>query len=146
MAEIRRYLTEAIQRDAIGRRKIAMISGPRQVGKSTLARSILSSPQNYFLYDEEDFRRRWNKSPREAISGRGDGIIVLDEIHKDRKWKTKLKGLYDTQGQESAILVTGSARLEHFRNSGEWTSLFFATGNRGCLSSAKPLRRSRRRT
>jgi hypothetical protein len=96
-----------------------MISGPRQVGKSTLAKSLLSSPQNYFLYDEEDFRRRWSKSPSEALSGRGDGVVVLDEIHKDRKWKTKLKGLYDTRGGEIPFVVTGSARLEHFRKGGD---------------------------
>lgn len=110
-----RYLTDAIRRDALARRKIAMVSGPRQVGKSTLAKSLLSSPHNYFLYDEEDFRRRWSKSPAEAISGRGEGVVVLDEIHKDRKWKLKLKGLYDTRGRESPLIVTGSARLEHFR-------------------------------
>ena len=119
MAEIPRYLTEAIHRDAIARRKIAMISGPRQVGKSTLAKSLLASPQNYFLYDDEDFRRRWSKSPREAISGRGDGVVVLDEIHKDRKWKARLKGLYDTLGRELPFVVTGSARLEHFRKGGD---------------------------
>lgn len=80
-----------------------------------MAKSILSAPQNYFLYDEEDFRRRWNKSPLEAISGRGEGVVVLDEIHKDRKWKAKLKGIYDTRGRELPLIVTGSARLEHFR-------------------------------
>jgi predicted AAA+ superfamily ATPase len=119
MQEFPRYLTEAVRRDALARRKIAMISGPRQVGKSTLAKSLLSSPQNYFLYDEEDFRRRWSKSPAEALSGRGDGVVVLDEIHKDRKWKTKLKGLYDTRGREIPFVVTGSARLEHFRKGGD---------------------------
>jgi predicted AAA+ superfamily ATPase len=119
MKERPRYLTGAIGSDALARRKIAMISGPRQVGKSTLAKSLLESPQNYFLYDEEEFRRRWSKSPAEAISGRGEGVVVLDEIHKDRKWKTKLKGLYDTRGQDVPLIVTGSARLEHFRKGGD---------------------------
>jgi predicted AAA+ superfamily ATPase len=119
MPELARYLTEAIRRDALTRKKIAMISGPRQVGKTTAAKSLLSSPQNYFLYDEEDFRRRWSKSPSQAISGRGDGVVVFDEIHKDRKWKTKLKGLYDTRGAEVPFVVTGSARLEHFRKGGD---------------------------
>jgi predicted AAA+ superfamily ATPase len=115
MAERPRYLAQAIRVDALARRKIALVSGPRQVGKTTLARSLLDNPQNYFLYDEEEFRRRWSKSPTEAISGRGPGVVVLDEIHKDRKWKTKLKGLHDTRGQEIPFLVTGSARLERFR-------------------------------
>ena len=115
MAEIPRYLAKAVQDDALARGKIAMISGPRQVGKSTLAKALLTSQQNYFLYDEEGFRRRWNKSPVDSIASRGAGPVVLDEIHKDRKWKTRLKGIYDTRGQTVPLIVTGSARLEHFR-------------------------------
>jgi hypothetical protein len=71
--------------------------------------------ENYFLYDDERFRRDWAKSPQSAIAGRSRGIIVLDEIHKDRRWKTKLKGLYDTRLDDLRIVVSGSARLEHFR-------------------------------
>ena len=115
MKERQRYLAQAIRNDALAKRKMAFVSGPRQVGKTTLAKSLLESLQNYFLYDEEGFRRRWSKSPAEAISGRGEGLVVLDEIHKDRKWKTKLKGIYDTRRQEIPLVVTGSARLEHFR-------------------------------
>ena len=115
MKQHRRYLEEAIRGDALAKRNIALISGPRQVGKTTLAKRLLASPQNYFPYDEEEFRRRWSKSPAESISGRGDGAVVLDEIHKDRKWKTKLKGIYDTRGHEIPLVVSGSARLEHFR-------------------------------
>jgi hypothetical protein len=115
MSQHARYLTQAVRDDALAKKKIAFVSGPRQVGKTTLAKSLLAHPQNYFLLDEETFRRRWSKSPVEAISGRGPGVVVLDEIHRDRKWKTKLKGIYDTRGSEIPIVVTGSARLEHFR-------------------------------
>jgi hypothetical protein len=110
-----RYLAQAIRDDALAKRKMAFVSGPRQVGKTTLAKSLLEHPQNYFLIDDEGFRRRWSKSPAGAISGRGPGVVVLDEIHKDRKWKAKLKGIHDTRGREIPIIVTGSARLEHFR-------------------------------
>lgn len=115
MSQCPRYLAQAVREDALARRRMAFISGPRQVGKTTLAKSLLEQPQNYFLLDDEGFRRRWSKSPAEAISGRGPGVVVLDEIHKDRKWKTKLKGIYDIRGEEIPIVVTGSARLEHFR-------------------------------
>ncbi len=94
---------------------MAFISGPRQVGKSTLARALLESEKNYFLYDEEDFRRAWTRSPSQSISARAPGTIVLDEIHKDRRWKSKLKGLSDTRPRDLQIVVTGSARLDHYR-------------------------------
>ena len=110
-----RYLTRAISEDALAKRKIAFVSGPRQVGKSTMARSLLTSELNYYLYDEARFRRTWARSPEDAIAGRTTGPVVLDEIHKDRKWKTKLKGLYEKSGRDIPIIVTGSARLDLYR-------------------------------
>jgi uncharacterized protein len=110
-----RYLTRAISEDALAKRKIAFVSGPRQVGKSTLARSLLTSELNYYLYDEPGFRRAWARSAEEALASRTLGPVVLDEIHKDRKWKTKLKGLYDKSGRDIPIIVTGSARLDLYR-------------------------------
>ena len=112
---MQRYLTKAISSLALTENKIAFISGPRQVGKSTLARSMLSSNQNYYLYDNEDFMRAWRRSPSSAIADRGPGPIVLDEIHKDRAWKRRVKGVHDIDPGNPAIIVTGSARLDHYR-------------------------------
>ena len=110
-----RYLARSLAEDALAKRKIAFVSGPRQVGKSTMARSLLTSDENYFLYDDPDFRRRWAKSAAHALEGRAPGPVVLDEIHKDRKWKTKLKGLFDKPGESIPIIVAGSARLDLYR-------------------------------
>jgi hypothetical protein len=46
-------------------------------------------------------------------------ILVFDEIHKMAQWKSYLKGVYDGRAAGQAILVTGSARMETFRQSGE---------------------------
>ena len=115
MPELERYLTRVIPQDALTKKKMAFISGPRQVGKSTVARQLIQSPQNYFLYDEEEFRRSWTKSPTQAISSRGHGPVVLDEIHKDRKWKIHLKGIVDPVAGKIPIIVTGSARFDVYR-------------------------------
>jgi predicted AAA+ superfamily ATPase len=104
-----------IPTDALAKHKMAFISGPRQVGKSTLAKQLIHTKENYFLYDHDDFRIAWAKSPDKAISSRGPGPIVLDELHKDRKWKLHLKGIYDRLADELPIIVTGSARLEVYR-------------------------------
>ena len=40
---------------------------------------------------------------------------MFDEIHKDRKWKSKIKGIYDTYSSELDILVTGSSKLDIYR-------------------------------
>lgn len=114
-----RYLTQSITDDALAAGKMAFIAGPRQVGKTTLARVLVADTRNYFLHDDEAFRRAWAKSPTAAIAGRGGGPIVLDEIHKDRAWKRKLKGLYDQPGSRLPIIVTGSARMGYYRKGGD---------------------------
>ncbi len=110
-----RYLQSSIAQDALPLKKIVFVSGPRQVGKTTLAKSLLESPDNYFSYDQEGFRRAWARNPGTALSSRAAGLVVLDEIHKDRLWKKKLKGLYDTDSEFTQYLVTGSARLDLYR-------------------------------
>jgi uncharacterized protein len=115
-----RYLKKLICEDALKSNKMAFLSGPRQVGKTTLAKLLLgNSKENYFNWDDQDFKKQWVKSPKSAIGERGSGLIVLDEIHKDRKWKSRLKGIYDVLGNELPILVTGSARLDLYRKGGD---------------------------
>ena len=115
-----RYLARAIAEDALPAGKMAFVSGPRQVGKTTLGKRLLADPErNYFSWDETDFRRAWATSPTRAVMERGEGPVLLDEIHKDRRWKSRLKGLYDTRGDELRIIVTGSARLDLYRRGGE---------------------------
>lgn len=111
---MKRYLDAAIRAD-LGR-KMVFLTGPRQVGKTTLARSLMPSWPNaqYLNWDVPGDRRilrdhAW--SPRA-------GLVVLDEIHKMRDWKTYLKGAYDGRPLGQALLVTGSARLDTFRQSG----------------------------
>jgi hypothetical protein len=116
---MKRYLSEIIKKDALAKGKMAFISGARQVGKSTLAKGLLQSDANYFLYDEEEFRRTWSRSPEVAIANRSSGPIVLDEIHKDRLWKRRLKGIYDRLSERLPIIVSGSARLDYYRRGGD---------------------------
>ena len=42
-------------------------------------------------------------------------MIVLDEIHKFPGWRNLVKGFCDTEGDRTSFLVTGSARLDHYR-------------------------------
>ncbi|MBF0361550.1 MAG: ATP-binding protein [Oligoflexia bacterium] len=128
-----RYLQHAIQNDALKSFKIAFISGPRQVGKTTLAKEILDEKSllsNYFNFDDDEFRKIWIKNPKLLLSNSYSSnennnsnkivdTIVFDEIHKERTWKNKLKGLYDLYGAKTNFIVTGSARLDYFRKSGD---------------------------
>ncbi|MEN9800675.1 MAG: hypothetical protein RL653_4372, partial [Pseudomonadota bacterium] len=46
-------------------------------------------------------------------------IWVFDELHKQKQWRSWLKGVFDLHGNEHEILVTGSGRLDLFRRGGD---------------------------
>ena len=115
-----RALVSALETHAFSRHKMAFVSGPRQCGKTTLAKMLLVRRPvgRYRNWDEIEFRRAWASNPSSVVPKAEDGsvpFLVLDEIHKDRRWKRSLKGLFDTLEAPCDILVTGSARLNVYR-------------------------------
>ncbi len=95
-------------------RKMVFLGGPRQVGKTTLARRLLGKRPGYLNWDIEEHR--------EAILRRElpvNDLWVFDELHKYRPWRNWLKGLYDGRREGQRILVTGSARLDLYRRGGD---------------------------
>jgi uncharacterized protein len=98
---------------------MAFISGPRQCGKTTLAKSLLKERHsgNYYNWDETKFRRLWTKNPSAIIptKSKKTSVVVLDEIHKAKLWKRTLKGVFDTLENPLDIIVTGSARLNVYK-------------------------------
>jgi uncharacterized protein len=109
-----RYLTDLVLRDL--ERKMVFVGGPRQCGKTTFAKQILEAKQgSYFNYDDDRARQRIRKH----VWPEGDELIVLDELHKMPRWKTWVKGVFDTRPVHQNFLVTGSARLDVYRRGGD---------------------------
>lgn len=94
-------------------KKMVILSGPRQVGKTTLAKSlstVWSNPE-YLNWDSGKdrkimLRQEWDRKA---------GLLILDEFHKLKNWKSRIKGVYDTEGIPPRVLITGSARLDLYR-------------------------------
>ena len=109
---MRRYLEEPIRKDL--REKIVLLSGPRQVGKTTLSKQLVPS-YSYFNYDAAKDRAMLEKEEWDASVE----LLIFDELHKRKNWKSWIKGIYDTRGVPPALLVTGSARLDILRKAGD---------------------------
>jgi predicted AAA+ superfamily ATPase len=115
---LERYLEAEIA--AALQRKMAFVGGPRQVGKTTLALSLLGPAATerhpaYLNWDDPKARpelRRGELPP-------GEAIVILDDVHKYARWRGLVKGLYDTEKSFRSIVVTGSARLDHYRKGGD---------------------------
>ncbi len=111
-----RYLTGAVFEDL--QEKMVFVGGAGQVGKTTFASDLLGksfrSPA-YFNWDNRADRR-------EIMASRWPGdadLIILDEIHKLKGWKSLVKGEYDKLKSKYKFLVTGSARLDTVRRGGD---------------------------
>ncbi|MCD6585964.1 MAG: ATP-binding protein [Desulfobacteraceae bacterium] len=115
---IYRYIEKSVTQDL--KRKMVFIGGPRQSGKTTLAKQLcraegLDPGKRYLNWDALKDRE---SIMREQFPS-GQGLLILDEVHKYSRWRQTVKGLYDKRGNELNILVTGSARLDYYRRGGD---------------------------
>ena len=110
-----RYLLDQIATDL--RRKMVLLTGPRQVGKTTLCRQVMTGfpSAQYLNWDVLGDRNILNRQSWNPHAG----LLALDEIHKMPDWKNWLKGVVDGKPAGQALLVTGSARMETWRQSGD---------------------------
>lgn len=112
----RRYLQPIL--DDFLKKKMVFVGGPRQVGKTTMCLSFLSPPTRHSLgYLNWD-----NPTSRKTIKSNllpPNSVLLFDEIHKYKNWRSLLKGLYDTRPDDAKYIVTGSARLDHYRRGGD---------------------------
>jgi len=112
---IPRYLTDNIIEDL--NEKMVFLGGPRQVGKTTTAKELVSRNMKSSYYNWDRIRDR-----TAALKGEwapDSALIILDEFHKHLKWKTWIKGEFDTHRDVYKFLLTGSARLNIFRRGGD---------------------------
>ena len=111
-------------------RQMRFVSGPRQTGKTTLAKQFLASVSSqslYYNWDNRQIRDAYIKNNHffsadiyNVPPGKdGKRWLCMDEIHKYPDWKNILKDFFDAFHEEVNFIVTGSARLDMMRKSGD---------------------------
>ncbi|MEJ2055210.1 MAG: AAA family ATPase, partial [Calditrichaceae bacterium] len=103
------------------RQFIQVIAGPRQTGKTTLARQILSEtnmPQHYataddpFSKDRHWIQQQWDTA--NLLRGNKSGLLILDEIQKINGWSETVKKLWDEdsiKNNDLRVIILGSSPL-----------------------------------
>lgn len=110
-----RYLTPFVIQDL--RKKMVFIGGPRQVGKTTLCRSLIETFPDlvYLNWDGDEHKRIIRKQQwLDNVP-----LVIFDELHKFARWKQWIKGVYDLKPSNQQYLVTGSARLDVYKRGGD---------------------------
>ena len=118
-AQCRRRLLERLEEPAPGR--VQLLTGPRQVGKTTLLLEIAGQFGEAAVYasgDEPDaalpgfWERRWAEA--EDRARRGKAVLLLDEVHRLGDWAARLKGQWDLLQRRHLrlhVVATGSSAL-----------------------------------
>jgi predicted AAA+ superfamily ATPase len=114
---------ELLKRLREKRRFVQVLAGPRQVGKTTVARQVMEAskmPTHYASADEPTWRDRtwldqqWNLARLKAAEGKAGALLVLDEIQKIADWPNAVKLLWDADtytGTPLKVVLLGSSPL-----------------------------------
>lgn len=107
-------------------RQMRFITGPRQSGKTTLAKSKLEregTPDLYYLWDLRSVRNRYKENQlfftQDLPPSRRSQWVCFDEVHKIPKWKNGLKAIFDSTSEHYRFIITGSAKFEIFKKAGD---------------------------
>jgi len=112
-----RSICEALGRDLP---VFQVITGPRQVGKTTAARQIMSQLPYPSIYASADFplpvetgwiETQWRLAEQKCKETDSPVLLVLDEIQKVANWSDVVKGLWDQRRTNMRLLVLGSSAL-----------------------------------
>lgn len=126
--QIDRIYLSVIKNHLKDHQQMVFLSGPRQAGKTTISLMTKNFTNKIFYlnWDNIDHRKIILDGVESVanfaqlnILSKDKPLIIFDEIHKYGKWKTFLKGFFDTYKKKLRIIVTGSSRLDIYKKGGD---------------------------
>lgn len=116
---IRRHLTDLAE-ETLADTPITVISGARQVGKSTLMDQLLSGRDARIVnLDNLADREAASRDPDTFVAQYSEGLLAIDEVQRVPELMTALKASVDRDRRPGRFLITGSADLMTLRGSQE---------------------------
>ncbi len=122
---IKRRIYLNLWKELSSAKQMIFVSGPRQAGKTTLAKEIAGDFKNnlYFNWDIVANKKRLISNPLffEELNRKDHSkpLVILDEIHKYKGWKNYLKGVYDQFKESYKFIISGSGRLDLYQKGGD---------------------------
>lgn len=118
-----RIYNEIVSQSLKNFRQMVFLSGPRQVGKTTVAKAHA----NHYLNWDKDSVKQLVLSGQEKVGAECEldrvhaeiPVVAFDEIHKYPRWKQFLKGFFDDYEENCRIIATGSARMDVYKRGGD---------------------------
>lgn len=105
-------------RTALQRNSVVVLTGPRQSGKTTLAREFLSAESSNYFDLEDPLSLGRLDEPRTALEPL-EGLVVIDEIQRRPDLFPVLRFLVDRRHNPASFLILGSASGDLLRQSSE---------------------------
>jgi uncharacterized protein len=116
--DIPRSQAHAALNAALSRQPVTLLTGPRQSGKTTLARDFLD-PESLNYFDLEDPVSRERLSEPMTALGPLTGLVVIDEVQRIPELFPILRVLADRRPRKARFLILGSAAGDLLRQSSE---------------------------
>lgn len=111
MVDYTRWQKSSLE-EALASRRVVMLTGARQCGKTTLARTLISGSTSYRTLDDQAMRQAAESDPHLFVNYAEDNdTLILDEVQKVPDLLPAIKKVVDQNNRSGQFLITGSANI-----------------------------------
>ncbi len=127
---------------ALKTRRVALLNGPRQCGKTTLAKQLISSEVQYLTLDDVTLREAATRDPQGFVQHK-HATLIIDEIQRVPSLLIAIKKVVDENTRSGQYLLTGSANIQSIPSvqeslAGRITKIRLKTLSQGEMQEAQP--------